>query len=234
MKLRRYVPRPIKSAIFAIGGRLAPAGLKYTSELGYWKDKWEEEKHSFKNDHYERLMLSMAGEPDQSFLRGKIVADFGCGPRGSLIWANTAKIRIGIDILANKYTQFNIASHDMIYVCSTEKKIPLPSDYVDILFTMNAMDHVSNFKTMCKEIVRVLAHGGELIGSFNLDEHPTFAEPYVLTEKLLKTNLLRYFKIRSYRTVMKGPPEDTYKNFFSQTPEASRGARILWVRAIKQ
>lgn len=234
MKLKRYIPRPIKSAIFAIGGRLAPSSLKYTSELDYWRDKWEDEKHFFKNDHYEHLMLSMAGETDQNFLKGKIVADFGCGPRGSLIWAKVAKMRIGVDILADRYTQFNISSHDMTYVCSTEKKIPLPSNYVDILFTMNAMDHVSNFKSMCKEIVRVLAPGGELIGSFNLDELPTFAEPYVLTEELLEANLLKIFKVSSYRTAAKGPPEDAYKNFFSQSPALTKGPRILWVRANKQ
>ena len=46
-------------------------------------------------------MLAMAEEPTADFLAGKIVAAFGCGPRGSLVWAPNALLRIGIDVLAD-------------------------------------------------------------------------------------------------------------------------------------
>ena len=39
----------------------------------------------FSNAHYEKLMLSIADEKDDNFLEGKIVGDFGCAPRCSLI-----------------------------------------------------------------------------------------------------------------------------------------------------
>src|SRR6185437_14216387 len=109
--------------------------------------------------YYERLMLGMAEEPNADFLSGKIVADFGCGPCGTLVWAPHALVRIGIDVLADRYAdEFPevIRSHGMIYVKSTEKVIPLPSDSVDVLFTLNAIDHVSDFPAMCSEIIRVI------------------------------------------------------------------------------
>ena len=116
-------------------------------------------------------MLAMAEEPDDNFLKGKIVADFGCGPRSSLFWASSASLKIGIDVLADRYAdEFtdNIISHGMIYLKSTEKVIPLPSNFVDVMFTLNAIDHVDSFSNMCSEIIRVLKPGGDFIGSFNL------------------------------------------------------------------
>lgn len=59
-------------------------------------------------------------------------------------------------------TKDNIISHGMIYLKSTEKVIPLPSEFVDIIFTVNAIDHVNNFEIMCDEIIRVLKPGGIL------------------------------------------------------------------------
>jgi len=46
---------------------------------------------TFANARYERLMLAMAEEPDDTFLKGKIVTDFGCGPIGSLTWVKSTK-----------------------------------------------------------------------------------------------------------------------------------------------
>jgi len=60
-----------------------------------------------------------------------------------------SSLRIGIDVLADCYAdEFtdNILSHGMIYLKSTEQVIPLPSAMVDILFTMNAIDHVDHSK----------------------------------------------------------------------------------------
>ena len=165
---------------------------------------------------------------------GKIVADFGCGPRGSLCWAIEAKKRIGIDILARAFERFIILEHNMIYICSTDTEIPLPSSYIDVLFTLNALDHVNNLSAMCKEILRILAPGGDLIASFNLNEEATVSEPQTLTENLIKLHLLRYLDVRSYRIRPKGEDANPYEYFFKESPiRRYRGPRILWVRASK-
>jgi hypothetical protein len=101
---------------------------KYEEELAFWKSRLVHDQGTFQNKHYERIMLGMAQESSQDFLRGRIVADFGCGPRGSLVWADGASLRIGIDVLADAYADAftdNITSHNMIYLKSTEEVIPL-------------------------------------------------------------------------------------------------------------
>jgi ubiquinone/menaquinone biosynthesis C-methylase UbiE len=203
------------------------------AELHYWQTRWQEEGEVFENSFYERLMLGMAGEADASFLQDKIVADFGCGPRGSLCWAKNARLRIGIDVLSEKYTSFNIASHDMCYVCSTEKHIPLPSDYVDVLFTLNALDHVSDFEKMCCEIFRIIAKGGELIASFNLGEPPTITEPQLLSEERIKQSLLDHLNLTSYRLAPRGPERDHYRYFFNKSDMPSTKPQFLWIRGKK-
>lgn len=165
--LKTVIPEPVRQALRPLTrpllNRLIP---KHDAELNFWRSRFEVDKGKFSNSHYERLLLAMAEEPSDDFLSGKIVADFGCGPRGSLVWASSALLRIGIDVLADRYAdEFtdNIVSHGMIYLKCTENAIPLPSDFVDVMFTLNAMDHVDNFPVMCKEIIRVLKPGGEFL-----------------------------------------------------------------------
>jgi SAM-dependent methyltransferase len=233
MDLIHRIPKSIRPLIGKMAKIYVPTKAKHMAELHYWQTRWEKEGGMFENSFYEHLMLEMASETDASFLDGKIVADFGCGPRGSLCWAKNARLRIGIDVLSGKYSRFNIASHNMCYVCSTEKQIPLPSDYVDVLFTLNALDHVSDFNKMCQEILRIIAKGGELIASLNLGEAPTFTEPQILTQQRIKHNLLNSLQLISYRLAPKGPEKDFYHFFFEKSDMPCAKPQLLWIRAKK-
>jgi len=232
--LKTIIPEPIKEILRPIRNRFLK---KSVAELSFWQSRLEIDKGKFKNSHYEKLMLAMAEESSDNFLKGKIVADFGCGPRGSLVWAHSAILRIGIDALADRYAdEFtgNVTSHGMIYLKSTENVIPLPSDFVDIMFTLNAIDHVDNFSVMCAEIIRVLKPGGQFIGSFNLEEPASSCEPQQLNEMIIKENLLNNLEVQSYRITKKGPQEDLYAPFFSGGLSYEPGQEgYLWVRARK-
>lgn len=236
------LPKPLKKSLRSAQSSISSVfiknfGKKYDSELAFWRSRLEIDNGTFSNAHYERIMLGMAQESNKEFLRGKIVADFGCGPRGSLTWGNTALLRIGIDVLADRYAdEFtdNIVSHNMVYLKSTEKVIPLPSNFVDIMFTLNAIDHVYNFHTMCNEILRILKPGGTFIGSFNLEEPASVTEPQRLTENILKENLLAHLDIESYRLSRREPEGDTYAPFLNGTQSYTPGDEgFLWVRARK-
>ena len=127
-KLERIVPEKIKDFFNPLLRLIIP---KYGAELYYWKVKHRLENQRFINSHYKELMLAMAGQSDDGFLNGKTVADFGCGPRGSLAWVSSASLKIGIDVLADRYIAAfseDILSHDMIYLKSTENVIPLPGE----------------------------------------------------------------------------------------------------------
>lgn len=212
-------------------------GNKYVAELSFWKSRFKIDNGIFDNAGYSKIMLAMAEEPNDGFLRGKIVADFGCGPRGSLVWISSASLRIGIDVLADDYADKftdNIISHGMIYLKSTEKVIPLPSEFVDVMFTLNAMDHVNSFPDICREIIRVLKPGGDFIGSFNLEEPATLEEPQKLNEIIIKDNLLKYLDVKSYRITNQGPEECRYKHFWDGNFNYEQGRKgILWVKAKK-
>ncbi len=232
--LEARIPESIKKLIRPIRNRFVK---KHDAEMLFWRSRIELDNGRFENAHYQRIMLAMADEATGGFLKGKIVADFGCGPRGSLVWAGEALLRVGIDVLADRYAdEFaeNITSHGMVYLKSTERVIPMPSDSVDVMFTLNAIDHVDHFSTMCSEIVRVLKPGGELIGSFNLEEPASLHEPQRLTERLVKETLLSQLQVQSYRITEKGPEEAVYDPFFTGNLSYRAGHEgFLWVRATK-
>lgn len=228
------IPPSLRPAAKGFVASWLPATFKYTEGGEFWEAEWKQEGCHFENQYYRRTMLGLANEPDSSFLTGKIVADFGCGPRGSLCWATEAKARIGIDVMIEQFVKFGISSHDMVYIRSTEREIPLASNYVDVLYTLNAIDHVSRFSDMCREMLRVLKPGGLFAGSFNLEEPPTFNEPQTLSERRVRDELLVHLEVESYRVAAKGPEGDAYGHFFDDSQPPTSGERFLWVRARKR
>jgi len=210
---------------------------KHSSELLYWKMQYNKEGNHLNNHFYAKLMLSIADEKDDSFLMDKVVADFGCGPRGSLLWANSAKIRLGIDVLASKYIECfpkEHLGHNMIYISSTEACIPVPTAFCDVLYSVNSLDHVQNLRPMCEEIRRILKPGGEIIGSFNLHHLRSRAEPQTLSESILKETLFKGYEIIHWWVSGPGPANDLYQPLYSRQLRASgRGIAFLWARARK-
>jgi SAM-dependent methyltransferase len=235
LDLLRVLPEPFKKIIRPMGKGWVS---KYDAELSYWKSRHRIDGGVFKNSHYKRIMLSIAEEQDDGFLEGKVVADFGCGPRGSLVWATSASLRIGIDVLADQYADAfaeDILSHGMIYLKSTEKTIPLPPNFIDVMFTVNAMDHVDSFSTICREVIRVIKTGGIFVGSFNLEEPATATEPQKLNVKRIEEDLLYAFDPQSYRVTRRGSKGDPYQPFYDDDLSYGEGdTGFLWVRAIKK
>ena len=234
--LKQITPEPLKRLALPVYNRFKK---KYTSELEFWKGRYRIDGGTFSNDHFERVMLGMSERDDDQFLSGKIVADFGCGPRGSLRWAKSAAVRIGIDVLADVYVDEFIElphQHGMVYLKSTEKVVPLPDNFVDVMYSLNAIDHVDDFEQMCDEVIRVLKPKGELICSFNMEEPPSVCEPNQLSEKLVKECLLSKLDLVSYRITRKGPPEDQYKPFFDGAELSYQPGEegYLWLRARKR
>ncbi len=173
---------------------------KEVSELSYWQDTLKRERR-FENNHYRELMLSLAQESDDEFLRGKIVADFGCGPRGSLAWTDAPLIKIGIDVLIPEYIKINdLTKHGMLYVTAVEDVIPIPDQYVDYLIALEVLDRVNNIKTTIKEISRILKVDGILLGCFPLNEpqHYDDGQTYSFDESVISL-LIEDYDIISVR-----------------------------------
>ena len=233
-KIKSMIPKKVKNVLRPLHNIFAN---KYTSELSYWKFKHKKENGKFSNSHYKKIMLAMAQETDDDFLKNKIVGDFGCGPRGSLFWANPAHIRIGIDVLVDCYTNAfkqDLLSHNMLYIKSTEDCIPIPDNFLDIIFSLNAIDHVDSFPIICDEITRILKKGGIFYCSLNLEEPKSITEPQVLTEKIIETHLLSKMKVLEYRVTNKGPENNLYKPFYDNSLIYTKGTEgFLWIKLEK-
>ncbi len=232
--LKRMIPDRVKKILRPVHNILAN---KYTTAFNFWKHKYQINNGKFNNSHYKKIMLAMAQETDDKFLQNRIIVDFGCGPRGSLVWANSAKLRIGVDVLVDRFANAfkeEIISHNMLYIKSTEQCIPIPNNYVDVIFSLNAIDHVDSFSEMSEEIMRILKVGGILYCSFNLGEPKSVTEPQVLSESIIKKHLLNKLKIHEYRITNKGPKNDIYKPFYDNLLNyESDSEGFLWVKAEK-
>lgn len=109
----------------------------------------------------------------------------------------------------------------------------MPSEFVDILSTLNAVDHVDDVAQMCGELVRIVKPGGVFIGSFTLLESPSCTEPQYLTEAAIWKALLHCLEVVSYRLNRKVPNTDFYAPFLNGSNSYAGGAGVLWVRARK-
>jgi SAM-dependent methyltransferase len=103
---------------------------------------------------------------------------------------------------------------------------------VDVLFTLNAIDHVSDFPAMCSEIIRVIRPGGLFVGSFNLNEPWRITEPQQLNEADIALHLLDRLDVHSYRISRQG---EGYEPLLRGDMEYEPGEpAFAWVKATKR
>lgn len=205
---------------------------KAKGEMDFWRMQYKREGNALNNKHYENIMLKMAQPLTRAYFNDKVVCDFGCGPRGSLTWLTDSAHCIGVDVLASEYlSEFPevLRGNNMTYVTCSESHIPIQTGMVDVVITMNALDHVLDLRVMCEEIVRILKPGGYLIASFNLGEEATVTEPQTLDEEKLQSVILDRFTEVSKRI---GPKVEgkgySYLIGSEPIPDNYIGPEIMW------
>lgn len=132
---------------------------------------------------YEPCYTAMVGLTVDDY-RGKKLLDLGCGPLGTLEWADMTSERVGLDPLANSYRMLGIGHHKMTYVTARSEQIPYPDGYFDIVSCFNAMDHVDDLDQTIAEIKRVVAKGGLFLLGVDTNHAPTIAEPIAIDWKI--------------------------------------------------
>jgi SAM-dependent methyltransferase len=150
---------------------------KRRAELAWWtaRRRAEGELH---HAHYERLFTEPF-ELERRFYTGKAILDVGCGPRGSLEWADDARERIGLDPLARRYRRLRSDRHRMRYVAARAEAIPFEDRRFDVVTALNSLDHVEDPRAVAEEMVRVLAPGGLVLLIVEIGHQPTSTEPIV-------------------------------------------------------
>jgi ubiquinone/menaquinone biosynthesis C-methylase UbiE len=191
-------------------------GAKGRFEMDYWKKKFQEEGGTLKNEHYRYLFVDYWGfEP--SFYEGKRVLDIGCGPRGSLEWADMAAERVGLDPIVDKYRALGIEKHKMTYCHSPVETMPYEDGHFDVVASINSLDHVDDVDAAIAELKRVTKPGGHLLLMVEVNHDPTVCEPHALDWDLPKRFEPEFEVVRenhyehgapSMEEVLKGPAYD--------------------------
>lgn len=199
--------------------------VKERAEFAFWNGKAAKEG-VLSNDHYSHFYTKFFDlSPDD--YKGKAIIDIGCGPRGSLEWANNAGERVGLDTLVNEYRGLGIERHKMRYVDAPAESIPFPAEYFDFVTSFNALDHVEDFGAALAEIRRVLKPDGTFLLIVEANHEPTVTEPVTIADGDLRNLLENQFNIESWRSWQVPADHDLYGAMLREPPSEANGAPAI-------
>lgn len=205
--------------------------IKHINELKFWAGKAEQEG-LLENHFYEKFYVSDFNISREDF-KDKRILDIGCGPRGSLEWADMASLRIGLDPLVNEYYKLNGGTllHKMSYVRGYSEDMPFPDEMFDFVFSINSLDHVDDLDETVSEMKRVLKVGGICGIIVDANHKPHLLEPITI-DLNLKNNFLDVCEVieeRVYETVYKTGFRDNLDDptFYDFDNEKVRPAILL-------
>jgi len=164
----------LRAALARLLGKGGPR-TKEEHELSYWQRRLAIEG-TLANGHYREFHTDHFGFAPGDFA-GKRVLDIGCGPRGSLEWADMAAERVGLDPLAAEYLRIGADKHRMRYVAAPSEKMPFADAHFDFVFSFNSLDHVEDVDATIAEIKRVVRPGGYFLLLTDVNHDPTPYEP---------------------------------------------------------
>jgi ubiquinone/menaquinone biosynthesis C-methylase UbiE len=151
------------------------AASKGHEELRYWTTV--KEKEGTLNNSWYEYFYTKHFLLDRQFYRAKKILDIGCGPRGSLEWADMAGERVGVDPLADSYRALGVENQKMTYVAAPAEAIPYADGYFDVVASFNSLDHVDDLDACVAEIARVVAPRGLFLLLTDVNHKPTVCEP---------------------------------------------------------
>ena len=183
--------------------------FKHTHELKFWAKKVKQEKTLRNASYYDKFYINDLNVDPEDFV-GKNILDIGCGPRGSLEWADMANLRVGLDPLINEYYKLDGGTlyHKMHYVRGYSEDMPFVDETFDFVFSINSLDHVDDLDDTVSEIKRVLKVGGICGIIVDTNHKPTPTEPITI-DLNLKDKFLDVFELIEERVL-----ETAYKTGF--------------------
>jgi ubiquinone/menaquinone biosynthesis C-methylase UbiE len=150
--------------------------LKHSKELQFWQARKKAEG-TLSSEQYE-FFYTVAFGLARAFYVGQRILDIGCGPRGSLEWADGASERIGLDPLVPNYRKLGIDRHKMSYCAAPSERIPYADGYFDVVASINSLDHVDDVNQTAKEIGRVTKAGGLFLLAVEVNHRKRICEPH--------------------------------------------------------
>ena len=144
-------------------GSRTPEITRFDSNEEYFEQRVAE------TSHYRALF-----KPFVSF-ENKTVLDLGCN-RGYLLHSflqHNKFTAIGADLVSYYLNDARREYGDSIqFIQTTPTSIPLPDNSVDVVYTIDTVEHLSQPKELFMEVFRVLKPGGQCLVHFNPWFHP--------------------------------------------------------------
>ncbi len=164
-KIIKILPDSIKKLLKKTGfARIFISLLnKYSAELVFqaqWADEFQNNKAKVEEYYKKYRFLGEIIEKCNIDYRKKIL-DVGCGISSVLHFIDGEKF--GIDPLADEYKKFYEYPEDIKIIKASGENIPFSSEYFDVIFSTNVLDHVSDAEKSISEIYRVLKRRGYFI-----------------------------------------------------------------------
>ena len=164
--------------------------FKEYHELRYWRGVTrpiarDQAKLEHERAHYEFFFTTFFGLSAGDYT-GRAILDIGCGPCGSLEWANGACERVGLDPLADRYRGLADDKQAMAYCAASSEAIPFPDGHFDYVSTFNSLDHVDDIAATIREIKRVTAAAGRILLIVEIGHAPTPTEPHWLDKSVVE------------------------------------------------
>jgi len=135
--------------------------------------------------HQEKKYLQDLNLKSHAF-RGKTLLDIGSGPHPSALCFKGIDLYC-LDPLLPEYIKIGFPIHyyqKVKFIHGKSEKIPIPSNYFDVIISVNAIDHVDDIEITAKEMKRVLKKNGHL--RLHIHYHKaTQTEPIELNDKIV-------------------------------------------------
>ena len=164
---------------------LFPRGWKHRSELKFWKGLWAEHGGRLENGLYESLFTDVFDLHRDDY-NAKRVLDIGCGPAGSLEWADMTAQRVGLDPLVPSYLKLGANQHKMEYMAAGSDNIPFADGHFDIVTCLNALDAVDDLDATIREVKRITKRGGFFLLLVEIDHPPNSIQPITINDIALQ------------------------------------------------
>lgn len=178
--------------------------------------------------HYEYFFTEYFGLTREDY-RGTAILDVGCGPMGSLEWADIARERVGLDPLSAYYRDLVGRAHAMIYVAAPSEAIPYEDGHFDTVASFNSLDHVDDVQQTIAEMKRVVSTHGRVLLIVEIGHAPTPTEPHRFDRMIIERFAPEFSTIR---LEVFGVREDhnVYGSILNHTPYTEGRPGILCAR----
>ena len=207
---------------------------KRTYELKYWRGRSKAEGGKFGHAHYLQFYTTIFELTFADFDRKRIL-DIGCGPRGSLEWADMALERVGLDPLANDYVKLRTEPHKMSYVAATSEYIPFADGHFDVVTSFNSLDHVDDMQKTISEIKRVTKSGSVFLLIVEINHPPTPTEPITLGRESLELFMPEFGVHKSWISALLPRTHDVYGSVLAaKAPSSNDDPAILCARMTRK